>query len=366
MGIKDSRELARQDWLGQRAVRPRGGPLAAPLGRGVRRLRGRREALLAARDGPPDLPGRRLGRARRRPRRRPRQLGAALPHHLGHRPRCRRALRAAGARARRDRPDPVRLPAPGRRPARRGRHRASASAAPCSSRSSVERGTAEQPGRGRRLRAPRAGRDRHQRRHRRQPRPGPQGLAGAARRRRRRRWSPAYPPTSTAGCSASPRRPAPASSTRTGCGTTSRASATGTRSGTTTASGSCPARRRSGSTRPASGCPRRTSRASTPSARCTHLRTTGYDYSWFVLTQKIIEKEFALSGSEQNPDLTGKDVKLAAVAGCKPGAPGPVEAFKQHGEDFVVADNLDRAGRRHERGRRRRGAGARRGRAARR
>ena len=42
----------------------------------------------------------------------------------------------------------------------------------------------------------------------------------------------------------------------------------------------------------------------------THLRTTGYDYSWFVLTQKIIEKEFALSGSEQNPDLTGKDVRL--------------------------------------------------------
>ena len=41
-----------------------------------------------------------------------------------------------------------------------------------------------------------------------------------------------------------------------------------------------------------------------------HLRTTGHDYSWFVLTQKIIEKEFALSGSEQNPDLTGKDVKL--------------------------------------------------------
>lgn len=70
-----------------------------------------------------------------------------------------------------------------------------------------------------------------------------------------------------------------------------------------------------------------------------HLRETGYDYSWFVLTQKIIEKEFALSGSEQNPDLTGKDVKLM-LSRVKPGAPGPVEAFKQHGEDFVVADSL--------------------------
>ncbi len=71
----------------------------------------------------------------------------------------------------------------------------------------------------------------------------------------------------------------------------------------------------------------------------THLRTTGYDYSWFVLTQKIIEKEFALSGSEQNPDLTGKDIKLL-LSRVKKGAPGPIEAFKQHGEDFIVADNL--------------------------
>jgi uncharacterized protein len=71
-----------------------------------------------------------------------------------------------------------------------------------------------------------------------------------------------------------------------------------------------------------------------------HIMTTGYDYSWFVLTQKIIEKEFALSGSEQNPDLTGKDLKLLAQR-VKKGAPGPVEAFKEHGADFIVADTLD-------------------------
>ncbi|MGG7463757.1 FAD-binding dehydrogenase [Plantibacter sp. YIM 135347] len=70
-----------------------------------------------------------------------------------------------------------------------------------------------------------------------------------------------------------------------------------------------------------------------------HLRTTGHDHSWFVLTQKIIEKEFALSGSEQNPDLTGKDVRLLAKR-IAPGAPGPVEAFKRNGVDFVVADTL--------------------------
>jgi uncharacterized protein len=70
-----------------------------------------------------------------------------------------------------------------------------------------------------------------------------------------------------------------------------------------------------------------------------HLMGTGYDYSWFVLTQKIIEKEFALSGSEQNPDLTGKDIPLL-LKRVRSGAPGPVEAFKRHGEDFVVAPDL--------------------------
>ncbi|MDX1396176.1 MAG: FAD-binding dehydrogenase [Gemmatimonadota bacterium] len=70
-----------------------------------------------------------------------------------------------------------------------------------------------------------------------------------------------------------------------------------------------------------------------------HLRTTGHDYSWFILTQKIIEKEFALSGSEQNPDLTGKSIRLL-LSRLGRGAPGPVEAFKRHGEDFIVADTL--------------------------
>ncbi|WP_167131745.1 FAD-binding dehydrogenase [Paramicrobacterium chengjingii] len=72
----------------------------------------------------------------------------------------------------------------------------------------------------------------------------------------------------------------------------------------------------------------------------THLTRAGFDHSWFVLTQRIIEKEFALSGSEQNPDLTGKDIRMV-LGRVAPGAPGPVEAFKKHGDDFVVADRLD-------------------------
>ena len=70
-----------------------------------------------------------------------------------------------------------------------------------------------------------------------------------------------------------------------------------------------------------------------------HILQTGHDYSWFILTQKIIEKEFALSGSEQNPDLTGKNWRqvLGRVRG---GAPGPVKAFMDRGADFIVEKNL--------------------------
>jgi hypothetical protein len=69
-----------------------------------------------------------------------------------------------------------------------------------------------------------------------------------------------------------------------------------------------------------------------------HLRTTGYDWSWFILTQRIIAREFALSGSEQNPDLTGKSV--LKVLGRRLGVPSPVDAFKQRGADFIVRNTL--------------------------
>ena len=70
-----------------------------------------------------------------------------------------------------------------------------------------------------------------------------------------------------------------------------------------------------------------------------HVMRTGYEHTWFVLTQRIIEKEFALSGSEQNPDVTGKSIRQV-LGRARGGAPAPVEAFKQNGEDFVVAATL--------------------------
>jgi predicted oxidoreductase len=71
-----------------------------------------------------------------------------------------------------------------------------------------------------------------------------------------------------------------------------------------------------------------------------HIGKTGYDYSWFVLTQSIIRKEFALSGSEQNPDLTNKDWRMVIKRAVGKEATGPVEAFKKNGVDFVVRNNL--------------------------
>ncbi|MDT0567428.1 FAD-binding dehydrogenase [Streptomyces sp. DSM 3412] len=70
-----------------------------------------------------------------------------------------------------------------------------------------------------------------------------------------------------------------------------------------------------------------------------HIMKTGYDYTWFVLDQKIIGKEFALSGSEQNPDLTGKSIKDVFIR-ARADVPGPVKAFMDHGVDFVVEKDL--------------------------
>ncbi|KAI1809137.1 FAD binding domain-containing protein [Poronia punctata] len=73
-----------------------------------------------------------------------------------------------------------------------------------------------------------------------------------------------------------------------------------------------------------------------------YICNTGYDYTWFVLNQTIIAREFALSGSEQNPDLTSKSFwqllksRLFSSKGTV-----PVQNFQKHGKDFVVRDNLE-------------------------
>jgi predicted oxidoreductase len=71
-----------------------------------------------------------------------------------------------------------------------------------------------------------------------------------------------------------------------------------------------------------------------------HIGRSGHDHTWFVLTRKIIEREFALSGSEQNPDLTGKSIVGVLRERLAPGIPGPIEAFMRQGSDFAVAREL--------------------------
>ncbi|MBC9715417.1 FAD-binding dehydrogenase [Streptomyces sp. TRM66268-LWL] len=70
-----------------------------------------------------------------------------------------------------------------------------------------------------------------------------------------------------------------------------------------------------------------------------HIMKTGHDYTWFVLNQRIIGKEFTLSGSEQNPDLTGKSVR-GVIDRARADVPGPVKAFMDQGVDFVIEDDL--------------------------
>lgn len=70
-----------------------------------------------------------------------------------------------------------------------------------------------------------------------------------------------------------------------------------------------------------------------------HIMKTGHDHTWFVLNQRIIGKEFGLSGSEQNPDLTGKSVR-GVIDRARQAVPGPVKAFMDNGADFVVEKDL--------------------------
>ncbi len=70
-----------------------------------------------------------------------------------------------------------------------------------------------------------------------------------------------------------------------------------------------------------------------------HVTRSGHGHSWFLLNQRIIGKEFALSGSEQNPDLTGRDVKQV-LSRARVDVPAPVQAFLDHGEDFIVRADI--------------------------
>ncbi|PQE00858.1 FAD-binding dehydrogenase [Mycobacterium sp. EPG1] len=69
-----------------------------------------------------------------------------------------------------------------------------------------------------------------------------------------------------------------------------------------------------------------------------YIAQTGQDYTWFVLNSRIIAKEFGLSGQEQNPDLTERSIRAVLERSRK--GPAPVHAFVDKGVDFVTAATL--------------------------
>jgi predicted oxidoreductase len=70
-----------------------------------------------------------------------------------------------------------------------------------------------------------------------------------------------------------------------------------------------------------------------------HITREGHDHSWFLLNERIIGREFALSGSEQNPDLTGRSIPLV-LGRIGRGVPAPVRRFMERGADFVIRKTL--------------------------
>jgi hypothetical protein len=71
-----------------------------------------------------------------------------------------------------------------------------------------------------------------------------------------------------------------------------------------------------------------------------YIGKSGYDHTWFILNRRIIAREFALSGSEQNPDITGQSIPNTLRQRVLPNVPDPIQKFMDHGPDFVVKRNL--------------------------
>ena len=259
----------------------------------------------------------------------PRQLGAALPHHLGHRARA-WSRRSSGGCARRVAAGLVEL---------RFRHRVDELTVHRRRRSTASRARCWSPATSSAARPARASRsgDFELRAQAVIVTSGGIGgnhdlvraqLAGAARRRRRSGCSPACPRTSTAGCSASPSAAGGRIINRDRMWHYTEGIQNWNPIWAGTASASCPARRRCGSTRRGKRLPVPLFPGFDTLGTLEHIMTTGYDYTWFVLTQKIIEKEFALSGlrAEPGPDRQGRPA--ACSAGRAPGAPAPVRGVQ--------------------------------------
>jgi predicted oxidoreductase len=68
-----------------------------------------------------------------------------------------------------------------------------------------------------------------------------------------------------------------------------------------------------------------------------HIVATGRSHSWFLLNQRTIGPEFSLSGSDQNPDIAARSVRMLAKNRLGGKLQPPVRALLQAGIDFVTA-----------------------------
>ena len=266
----------------------------------------------------------------------PRQLGAALPHHLGHRPRRRRAVRRAGC---------------GPRPTRglvelRFRHRVAELVVTDGTVTGVRgRGARAQRRRPRRgqLARPRSATSRSPRR----PSSSPPAASAATTTWCGSNWPARLGPAPQPAALRRPgarRRPDAAGhrgrrrqrgQRATGCGTTPRASPTTRRSGPSTASGSCPGP--SSLWLDATG--RRLPVPLFPGfdtlGTLAHIGQTGYEHTWFVATQQDRREGVRAVGlrAEPRPHRQGRAAAARPGPGRGPaagaGLPGPGRGLRR-------------------------------------
>jgi len=67
-----------------------------------------------------------------------------------------------------------------------------------------------------------------------------------------------------------------------------------------------------------------------------HVVKSGHAHSWFVLNERILASEFALSGSEQNLDFTERRAR-EVIRRALPGGVTQVQQFSQRSPDFLRA-----------------------------
>lgn len=71
-----------------------------------------------------------------------------------------------------------------------------------------------------------------------------------------------------------------------------------------------------------------------------HIMETGFSYTWLILNHEIFRREFGMSGQELNPALTDKHPWMAIKGLLKPAISSHAQEFLERGVDFVTASSV--------------------------